>query len=396
MVLLYAVVLSPYISSWLPFVGGMPAGPLIRQIIFGIIFISCFFCTSYSNNIFRLYFVVCISTVVSFFYNSSSFVQYAAGVGSFIFYPAVFLFAVIIIDGDNLKKIKNIFLIYDKFFIILFIILAFVGAMDVAMQGELVKILGYNPNYGGGDFSLITTYNGVVRANAGISDALAFGYLMAVAVIYFFNRLSRVSSWVNVLGIGVCTLACVLSLTRGAIISLFFTYIFYIFTMRRFIIVLTIIPFVGYVVYFSPYADLFFGRFTDSDQASEHSSLLRLVMALNSIEFLSQNPMGVGIGSQGAGNIFSDNDNRLNTDNYFFHILLELGLFGGPIFVYYLYRQFIFAFEKIKKYKFIASYIILFFISSTLSSSIAFATLGVIYWFVLFLVHLESKIFYEN
>lgn len=395
--MVYIVVFSPYISSWLPLVGGMPVGPLIRQIIFGIIFLSCFFSYAYSdNNIFRIYFAVCIATLISFFYNSLSFVQYAAGVGSFVFYPAVFLFALILVEEEDLIKIKNLFITYDKLFVGLFVISAIVGAVDVAMQGELVKILGYNPNYGGGDFSLITTYNGVVRANAGISDALAFGYLMAVAVIYFFNRISRISSWVNLLGIGVCSLACVLSLTRGAIISLFFTYIFYTFTVRRFILLLIIIPFVGYIVYLSPYADLFFGRFTDSDEASENSSLLRLVMALNSIEFLSENPMGVGIGSQGAGNVLSDTDNRLNTDNYFFHIYLELGLFAGSIFVFFLYKQFVYAFKRIKKNKFIFSYMLLFLISSALSSSIAFATLGVIYWFVLFLVHLESKIFHEN
>ena len=106
--------------------------------------------------------------------------------------------------------------------------------------------------------------------------------------------------------------------------------------------------------------------------------------------------MGIGIGTQGAGNVLSDTDNRLNTDNYFFHIFLELGLFFGPVFVLFLYKQFSFAFERIKSGKFFLSYALLFLVSSALSSSIAFATLGVVYWFVLYLIVLESKIFHED
>jgi hypothetical protein len=219
---------------------------------------------------------------------------------------------------------------------------------------------------------------------------------MAVAVIYFFNRSSRTSSWENVLGIGLCTLACMLSLTRGAMISVFLTYMVYMLTLRRFMIMLMVLPIAGYIIYVSPYADLFLGRFTDSDESSETSSLLRLVMALNSIDFLSQNPMGIGIGTQGAGNVLSDTDNRLNTDNYFFHIFLELGLFFGPVFILFLYKQFSFAFKRIKSGKFFLSYALLFLVSSALSSSIAFATLGVVYWFVLYLIVLESKISHED
>ena len=151
-----------------------------------------------------------------------------------------------------------------------------------------------------------------------------------------------------------------------------------------------------YLIYVSPYAELFLGRFTDSDESSQASSLLRLVMALNSIEFLGSNPMGIGIGTQGAGNILSDTDNRLNTDNYFFHIFLELGLFFGLIFLYFLYSQFLYAFRRIYSVKFLLSYAFLFLVSGLLSSSIAFATLGVVYWFILYLMVLETRIFYAD
>lgn len=40
-------------------------------------------------------------------------------------------------------------------------------------------------------------------------------------------------------------------------------------------------------------------------------------MAINSLNFLSEHPSGIGLGTQGSGNMLSVKDNRLNTDNYF-------------------------------------------------------------------------------
>lgn len=399
--LLYLVILSPYFSSWLPSIAGMPVGPILRQAIFGIIFCIAIFFTKKPENtdarkIVQIYVLVCILTVISFAYGPSSPVQYAVGVASFIFYPATFLFALILLDAETAEENNETFFLFDNFFITFFIAVAAVGSLDVALDGKLVEFFGYNPNYGGDDFSLITSYNGVVRANAGISDALAFGYLMSVAIIYFFNRSGRITSQVNTIGIMICTIACMLSLTRGAMISVFFTFAIYMFTFKRLAILILLLPVAVYLISISPYADLFLGRFTDSDESSETSSLLRIIMAINSIDFLSQNPMGIGIGTQGAGNTLSDTDNRLNTDNYIFHIFLELGLFFGMAFIYFLLKQFLYAFKRIESNKFIASYTLLFIISASLSSSIAFATLGVIYWFVLYLTTLESKLTNET
>lgn len=401
--LLLLVILSPYISSWLPLVGGMPVGPIVRQMMFGFVFLVAIFLSSSFKQmraqgilgLYLLYLLNCIFTVISFIYGPSTVVQYAVGVSSFIFYPSVFLFAILVIGLPESSKAKNLLSHFDNFFVVMFILAALVAIVDVALNGKLVEILGYNPNYGGEDFSLITSYNDIVRANAGISDALAFGYLMAVGVIYFFNRSHYAYSLINFLGISFCSIACMLSLTRGAIISMALTIVIYMLNFRRFIILLLISPIFAYVIYTSAYADVFFGRFTDSDAASESSSLLRIVMALNSIDFLSENPMGVGIGTQGAGNVLSDTDNRLNTDNYFFHIFLELGVFFAPFFLFYLYNQFKFAFLYIRSGRFVISYTLLFIISSALSSSIAYATLGVTYWFVLYLMVLQSWSRYE-
>ena len=241
--LFYMVILSPYISSWFPTLNGMPLGPIIRQLFFVLIFIIFIINIRKAidvdvKKICHIYLFVCLLTFVSFLYGPSSPVQYAVGVASFIFYPAIFIFSLLLL---NIVSKKN-YLIFDKFFTNFFIVIGLFASLDVAMNGGLVEVFGYNPNYGGDDFSLITSYNGVTRANAGISDALAFGYLMAIAVIYFFNRSRRIYSVANYIGLFVCTMAGMLSLTRGAMISIFMTYIFYMFTFRRLLILLLIFP----------------------------------------------------------------------------------------------------------------------------------------------------------
>ena len=149
------------------------------------------------------------------------------------------------------------------------------------------------------------------------------------------------------------------------------------------------------MLYNSPYNELLLGRFTDSDEASETSTLLRLVMAFNSIDFLSENPMGIGIGTQGSGSTLTDDTNRLNTDNYFFHVFLELGVAFGAWFLLFLYKQFSYAARRVGSGKVMASYVVLFITSAALSSSIAFATLGGFFWFTLFLFVLKSEVYAE-
>lgn len=373
---------------------GTPVGPVVRQLMFTLVFFIFLLNVRKFNKISNIavyYLLFCSLMVIAFITSASSPAQFAAGVGSFVFYPAIFLFSVVIFWNSSFSKLITGYINFDRFISRSFLTIAIVGILDVFADGKLIEALGYNPNYGGEDFFLITSYNGVTRANAGIADALAFGYLMTVAVIYFLDRSPRSRQYERVCGIGLCLIACMLSLTRGALIAALFAIAVYALNFRRLLILLCIAPLALYLIAISPYAELLLGRFTDSDAASETSSLTRILMAVNSIDYLINNPGGAGIGTQGAGNVLSAVDNRLNTDNYFFHIFLELGLFYGTAFIGLLIWQFGFALKYIKSRKFIASYIFLFLVSSALSSSIAFATLSTFYWFVLYIKMVEMK-----
>lgn len=77
---------------------------------------------------------------------------------------------------------------------------------------------------------------------------------------------------------------------------------------------------------FDKYTDTLVGRFTDSSQTSRGSTQGRIDMAMNSLSYLSDHPSGIGIGTQGSGNMLSVKDYRLNTDNYFSGWLSKLEL----------------------------------------------------------------------
>ena len=401
LVLLLSILLSPYLSSWFPMAGGMPIGSIVRQLAFMAVFFMALPVGGGATEpelkrLLQIFAFNCVFTVVSFIHGPSTLPQFAAGVASFVFYPVLFLFMAMGLRTVSPLEKRRFYTFFDKFCVRMFLILPIIGVLDVILEGNLILALGYNPNYGGEDFFLITSYNDTVRANAGIGDALAFGYLMVVGVIYFLSRKNRVGFNINGLGLGLCTLAAVLSLTRGAMIAMFIVYLIFFFSPRRLLLLLAAGLLLFALLYNSPYNELLLGRFTDSDEASETSSLLRLVMALNSIDFLAENPMGIGIGTQGSGSTLSDDSIRLNTDNYFFHIFLELGVAFGAWFIFFLYKQFAYAARRVGSGKIVAAYVVLFVVSAALSSSIAFATLGGFFWFTLYLFVLKSEVYVEN
>jgi hypothetical protein len=383
---LYAVFFSPYISSWLPPLAGFPVGAMVREVAIIAFLVYFIFSCALSSDCRRgvmlyLYALVVVFTFISFLSTDATFSQYIIGVNSFVAFPAVF--ALIYLRLRSLRPSRRVLLLKKiaAHLSSALVVIALLGIFDVILGGKLIELLGYNPNYGGEDFVLVTRYYDTVRANAGIGDALAYGYLMSAAVIYFLNEMRcGVRSPKNIIGLAACTIACFLSLTRGAILATVFAYILF-FISKRGVVFLSVLVVAGYlVVANSSYGELYLGRFTDSDDGSAHSSELRLVMAEASIDFLTNNPLGIGIGTQGSGNLLSDTDLRLNTDNYFFHIFLELGLLGGLLFLVYILSQMYFFARVRSEMALKASVIVLFLLSSALSSSIAFATLCVPFW----------------
>ncbi|SUB83277.1 Uncharacterised protein [Pragia fontium] len=93
----------------------------------------------------------------------------------------------------------------------------------------------------------------------------------------------------------------------------------------------------------------------------------------------------------------SNHDERINTDNFLFHSMLELGLLGGTLFILFISSQFrIFYVVSKGKRKFFLSLLMLFVISALFSSSLQSGILSVVFWLVCLIIAIDSYIVKMN
>ncbi|HBV0977310.1 TPA: O-antigen ligase family protein [Citrobacter freundii] len=330
---------------------------------------------------------------------SSDKVQAIMGGRSYILFPAVFIALAILkvcySESLNVEKVV-------RYIIFLMLTVAVIAIIDVLMKGELIKLLGYDEHYAGDQLNLINSYDGMIRATGGFSDALNFGYMLTLGVLLCMECFSQgyKRAWMLIASLVIFTAIC-MTLTRGAILVAVIIYAFYIISNRKmllsgitlFLIVIPILMVSTNI--FDKYIDTLVGRFTDSSQTSRGSTQGRIDMAMNSLSYLSEHPSGIGLGTQGSGNMLSVKDNRLNTDNYFFWMALETGIVGLIINIFYMASQFYASFSLDRRYNTHPSYAcfriyfllgITFFISAALSSAPSSSTFSIYYWTVLALM----------
>lgn len=405
LMLVAAVVGSPYISSWLPKVNGMPVGPALRLLCILFFYLVIFMVLLISSR--KIYIRGCnllflsllfIGLTLSVVVNDSNLLQVVLGLHAFIFYPMIFLTLCCYFNANDSEEYwREVVLFLKKMVVAIFFITSIIAIIDVVTNGQFTLLLGYDPHYGGDDFTLITRYYDLVRANGGFADALAFGYLMATGFIFFsYNIFKKHGSLtVNMAGAGLVALACALSITRGAILALGVAAIIFICRSKWWVkciaIILGMVVFVG--VLLSSYSDVFIGRFTDSDKGSKVSTTLRVDMALESLNFLEQRPLGEGLGTQGAGSTLSTTTERVNTDNFIFHSWLEIGLFGGTVFLLLILYQFYALYQRAPGARqFVLALFALYWLSAAVSSSLQSGVLSVMFWIICFIIYAEANL----
>lgn len=406
--LIVTIVGSPYISSWFPKFSDMPVGPLIRCIMIIIFYTIIIYAMFLSGKIkingflFSIFILMLAGICLSIIENQSNILQVILGLHALLFYPMVFSILACYFNNNYSKEYWGRVIVFLKRTLsIVFFVASIIAIIDVITGGTFTLLLGYNPNYGGDNFSLINRYYNLVRANGGFADALAFGYLMAIAYIFFiYNIYSKYGSkYLNSLGALLASVACVMSITRGAIIALAISTLIFIFRSNLLVKISSV--FFAFLILIgislSSYSDVFVGRFTDSDKGSKVSTTLRYDMALKSADFLAEHPFGEGLGSQGAGSTLSTTTERINTDNFIFHSLLEAGVFGGVMFqllVMYQFRVF-YKYSKGARRFFFALFS-LYWLSAAVSSSLQAGILSVLFWVVSFIIYSETIIKSRN
>jgi len=393
-IIVFSTLFSNYIGSWLV-IGSIPSGAIVRD---GSIFL--FICLAIMNKsffkfnkkelkIFSIYLLLLFSVSISFL-NANSFLQGIMGSRVYILYTLLLL----VLIKSKFITINNDFVIMN--ILIAFLVADLIALIDFFSLGQFSYFLGYIPGNLYNNLVLITSFEDKIRLNGGFADALNFGYFLALSVALTLNLIiQKVNHRLLTLSVLVLsTISVLFTLTRGAIFVTFLLYIFFIiykfYKKPSRILLLSIFSFLMAIFIFFIFnyelLETLASRFTNSDASSKGSTSGRFLMAENSINYLLENPQGMGLGTQGTAYLISDIDNRLNTDNYFFWTALEIGLSGLILHTTLYFLIFKYYIENIYKLEFIKLSLFTIFIVSALISSSFISALVLIFYMIILLL----------
>ncbi|EMS8525206.1 O-antigen polymerase, partial [Salmonella enterica subsp. enterica serovar Kentucky] len=250
-----------------------PPGAILRDVlnVFFVALVLVRFVIDRKKTYFPLIFTIfswsaVILWVIALTIFSPDKIQAIMGGRSYILFPAVFIALVILKvsypQSLNIEKIVC-------YIIFLMFIVATISIIDVLMNGEFIKLLGYDENYAGEQLNLINSYDGMVRATGGFSDALNFGYMLTLGVLLCMECFSQGYKRLLMLIISfVLFIAICMSLTRGAILVAALIYALYIISNRKmllcgitlFVIIIPVLAISTNI--FDNYTEILIGRFT--------------------------------------------------------------------------------------------------------------------------------------
>lgn len=392
--LLLLNIFSGYINSWLLTFPVPTIGSVLRDVVF-LCLIFPLVVVALANKNFKATYPVVMWGIAAAFclllvFFAPSVLSGAMGFRN-IFYPLAGISVLLFFYRNDNAQFYALKL--RSWTVIVFIVISIFGILDFSTGGEFPKLLGFNPAYNDLVSMMVRKHLGITRANAGVSDALNYGYLMAFSALYASYLMDNVQermhkvAWLLMVASSV---ACILSMTRGAIIALLMVMFLKMF-IKAPVKTLLISSFflMALMSYASTteYGRIVLDRFTEKDAGSESSSNERVNMVFKSLSAISENPiLGVGLGSQGAPNVAEDIDLRIATDNSFFWILLDTGVFGFCLIMSSYALTFIYLIKKAatRHYKkFVLLSLILLVIAALLSSAPVSPTFALCFWVIL-------------
>lgn len=396
---------ADYLSSWLPNVGGYPAGAVLRDGV-AISFVCLAVAILFRNRsgwsraslapraagrppavagLAIVPFAVLVAWVLMLVLPSPATVPAFLAARNLLLYTMVGFAAYVLMARRSL----SIGVLLGTLTAVGFVA-AGMGILDTATHGGIVTSLGYDRDYSGVEGSagrLISgtsaMFQGYVRASGGISNALVFGYLMAAIAVFATWMLERAvirSGWRSwpaavyvALGI-VAGVACIESLTRGAMIALVVGLLVLVVLRRSRPILVGAISTVtmallltgagsGFISTQPPGSATFPGqsaapsqapapgqtagaatagpglldivgtRVTSSDPSSQESSSLRLDQVRLGLESLAARPMGNGLGTEGSASTRSGKAQAdLTPDIFVLIVALQTGILGAILY----------------------------------------------------------------
>lgn len=364
---LVTLLFADYLSSWLPSVGGFPAGAIIRDACaIGLVGLgsiallrSGWHSTVVPSPVARwagwtalvagTISLVGLSILVAI---SDHRVAALLAVRNLVLY----LFAAGAMWGLVARRWASVRVLSYAIWTLV-VVAAGLGILDTITHGSIVTALGYSREYAGSSqVSLIAGAQaevlGLVRASGGISNALVFGYLMAAAAVAasWFTAVGRHGdrswSWVGVVAV-LAAAACVSSLTRGATIALVVGLMLLVLIERRRAMTLVASAVVLATVIASIAIPLTAGttaepgsqggtsgppimvRLTESDDISQASSQARLDQLHKGLDAMIDRPLGLGLASVGSAALRVSPTQPMVTDLYWLMVLIQVGVLVG-------------------------------------------------------------------
>jgi hypothetical protein len=345
-----------YFSSWLPAAGAYPSGAVVRDIL-GVLFVcfALFFLavrdergsaarprvrgilsTGERKAFFLLALIFLIWVAAAIANGDNPFMALYAS-KNLILYVAVAAAAFAMLERGHLngRAIGLAILVYG-------LMAALLGILDSLTNGRILDLLGYNPNYAGISNLLIigedAPFLGYDRASGGTTNAVGFGYLMALLAVYagyrWVTNTSRHSftAWLELTVLSAATVACILSLTRGAFLALAAGMLILLIVSptrpRAVLLVLGIAVLVVGLGY-AGYQEVLTTRITAADAASQRSSEIRIEQFWDGVRTLEANLFGTGLGTEGFAASRFGIDERIVWDQFFLVVALQVGIPGA-------------------------------------------------------------------
>jgi hypothetical protein len=370
---------ADYMSSWLPRVGGFPAGAVLRDAV-----AAAFVClagvvllrertargrpplaTGRSQAVARsalVPFAALVAWVLVLLLPSPALLPAILAARNLVLYTLVGFAAYALVARGSMRVGVLLGTLTSIGFVA-----AVLGILDTITGGGIVTSLGYRRDYSGveGGARLLiagvpAAFQGYVRASGGISNALVFGYLMSAIAVFATWMLERSvvrSGWRSgaalvyvALGI-LAGVACIDSLTRGAMVALLVGLLLLVALRRSRPILVGAVSTMAVALLLSwtgpgsgsaetPNRSAMPGflqavrmRITSSDLTSQESNSLRMDQLQRGLQRLAQRPMGTGLGTEGsastrAGRAQSD----VARDIFVLIVALQTGIVGAGLY----------------------------------------------------------------
>lgn len=373
---------ADYLSSWLPKVGGFPAGAILRDVVMAAFIVLAGAVLIHERSGLRratlapgrspgvaglafIPFALFGVWVLILLLPSLAMVPAVLAARNLLLYTMVG-FATYILVARQYLSVEVLLGTLTAFGFIA----AVLGILDTATHGGIVNSLGYSRDYSGVEGSenhLIagasSAFQGYVRASGGISNALVFGYLMAAIAVFATWMLDRAverSGWASratvvyvALGI-IAAVACMESLTRGAMLALVVGLVLLVVLRRSRPMVLGALTTVAMAVLLmsatsgiastqSPgqatapggpgLLEIVGTRVTSSDQSSQESSAMRLDQVRQGLDSLATRPIGNGLGTEGSASTRAGKSRAdLTPDIFVLIVALQTGIVGAILY----------------------------------------------------------------